>query len=600
MRFGIFYEHQLPRPWTDGAEQRLLSDALEQIELADRIGFDVVWEVEHHFLEEYSHSSAPEVFLGAASQRTKRIRLGHGIVQIPPGFNHPARVAERIATLDLVSGGRVEFGTGESSSQMELGGFGVDRDAKRAEWDESIDAITRMFVEEPFAGYEGAWTRMPPRNVVPKPVQRPHPPLWVACSRRETILMAARRGLGALSFSFVEPEQAKEWADEYYRLIASDECIPAGFAVNPNVAVVLPFMCHEDEETAIERGIDGAHFFGYSLTHYYVFGRHRPGHTDVWKEFEANRAEYGFAREIVTADAAPLGVSLLEQGLGSLRGAIGTPDQIRDLIERYRAAGIDQIIFVSQAGRNRHDDICESLELFGKAVLPAYAETADAEDAARRERLAEATSRAVARRARARTAPADYEVTAQGEPAPAPATRRYDEGSLGFVDGRRRGLTMASLVDITGFERRRAVVAARAKERSQKAFVEFLKGKTPDQLDRIVGNPLVLGLIFRGMAESFDASKAAGLEQGSIQYELKGRSQTFRWAVQIAGPVATARRGWAHDPVVTLRMSVPTFAGIVNGDVDGVKAFFDGAIQMEGDLLVASHLGEMFGGGSRT
>ncbi len=600
MRFGIFYEHQLPRPWTEGAEQRLLSDALEQIELADRIGFDVVWEVEHHFLEEYSHSSAPEVFLGAVSQRTKRIRLGHGIVQIPPGFNHPARVAERIATLDLVSGGRVEFGTGESSSQMELGGFGVDRDAKRAEWDESIDAITRMFVEEPFAGYEGTWTRMPPRNVVPKPAQRPHPPLWVACSRRETILMAAQRGLGALSFSFIEPEQAKEWVDEYYRLIASDECVPAGFAVNPNVAVVLPFMCHEEEETAIERGIDGAHFFGYSLTHYYVFGRHRPGHTDVWKEFETNRAEYGFAREIVTPDAAPLGVSLLQQGLGSLRGAIGTPEQIRDLIERYRAAGVDQIIFVSQAGRNRHEDICESLELFGRTVLPAYAETADAEDQARRERLASATSRALARRGHARTAPAGYEVTAQGEPRPAPPTRRYDEGAVGFVDARRRGLSVASLVDITGFERTRAHVAARAKERSQRAFVDFLKGKTPDQLDRIVGNPFVLGLIFRGMAESFDPSKAGGLERGSIQYELKGRSQTYRWAVQIAGPVATARRGSVNDPLVTLRMSVPTLAGIVSGDVDGMKAFFDGAIQMEGDPLVASHLGEMFGGASRT
>src|SRR5437762_1851219 len=138
MRFGLFYEHQLPRPWEEGAEARLLSDALEQVELADRLGFHAAWEVEHHFLEEYSHSSAPEVFLGAASQRTKQIRLGHGIVQIPPGYNHPVRVAERVATLDLISGGRVEFGTGESSSQAELGGFGVDRDAKRAQWEESL------------------------------------------------------------------------------------------------------------------------------------------------------------------------------------------------------------------------------------------------------------------------------------------------------------------------------------------------------------------------------------------------------------------------------------------------------------------------------
>src|SRR5439155_16238538 len=168
MRFGLFYEHQMARPWAEGAKEQLLRDALEQVELADRLGFDSVWEVEHHFLEEYSHSSAPEVFLAAASQRTKRMRLGHGIVQLPPNFNHPARVAERIATLDLISSGRVEFGTGESSSQMELAGFGVPRDEKRAQWEESLDVVVRMFVEEPFAGYDGKYVKMPQRNVVPK------------------------------------------------------------------------------------------------------------------------------------------------------------------------------------------------------------------------------------------------------------------------------------------------------------------------------------------------------------------------------------------------------------------------------------------------
>src|ERR671928_856293 len=131
MRFGIFYEHQQPRPWEEGSTEQLLNDALDQVELADRLGFDYVWEVEHHFLEEYSHSSAPEVFLAAASQRTKNIRLGHGIVQTPPPFNHPARIAERLATLDLVSDGRVDFGTGEASSEAELGGVGIEPSEKR-------------------------------------------------------------------------------------------------------------------------------------------------------------------------------------------------------------------------------------------------------------------------------------------------------------------------------------------------------------------------------------------------------------------------------------------------------------------------------------
>src|ERR671928_1835364 len=236
MRFGVFYEHQLPRPWGADGEHRLLRDALEQIEIADRVGFDVVWEVEHHFLEEYSHSSASDVFLAAASQRTRRIRLGLGILPLPPGYQHPARVAERVATLDLVSDGRVEFGTGESSSGAELGGFLVDRAQKRAMWEDAMEAITRMFVEEPFAGWSSEFIQMPPRNVVPKPLQKPHPPLWVACSRRETIHFAARNGIGALSFSFVEPEDAGKWVREYYELVESAECRPVGFAVNPSVA----------------------------------------------------------------------------------------------------------------------------------------------------------------------------------------------------------------------------------------------------------------------------------------------------------------------------------------------------------------------------
>src|SRR4030081_3631413 len=174
MRFGLFYEHQLPRPWGPDGEHKLLKDALEHVALADKLGIDYVWEVEHHFLEEYSHSSAPEVFLAAASQRTSRIRLGHGIVQLPQAFNHTARVAERIATLDLLSDGRVEFGTGESSSEAELGGFNIDRATKRDQWEEALDAVTRMLVEVPFAGYDGTYLKMPPRNVVPKPFQKPH------------------------------------------------------------------------------------------------------------------------------------------------------------------------------------------------------------------------------------------------------------------------------------------------------------------------------------------------------------------------------------------------------------------------------------------
>ena len=175
MKFGLFYEHQLPQPWGEDSELRLYQEALDQVELADRLGIDYVWEVEHHFLEEYSHSSAPEVFLAACSQRTKQIRLGHGIALMPPKYNHPARVAERIATLDLVSNGRVEWGTGESATAVEMGGFGVDPDDKRAMWQEATEQAANMLAMRPYPGYQGRWFDMPCRNLVPKPVQTTTP-----------------------------------------------------------------------------------------------------------------------------------------------------------------------------------------------------------------------------------------------------------------------------------------------------------------------------------------------------------------------------------------------------------------------------------------
>ncbi len=285
MKFGIFYEHQLPQPWGEDAELRLYQQALDQVELADRLGIDYVWEVEHHFLEEYSHSSAPEVFLAACSQRTKQIRLGHGIALMPPKYNHPARVAERVATLDLVSNGRAEWGTGELATAVEMGGFGVDPDDKRAMWEEATEQAANMLAMRPYPGFQGRWFDMPCRNLVPKPVQKPHPPMWVACSRRETIHLAARRGLGALAFAFLEPEQAAKWVEEYYDIIKSEECVPIGHRVNPNVAIVTGMSCHQDEAEAIRRGLDGFRFFGYSLGYYALFGEHMPGRTDLWQRF---------------------------------------------------------------------------------------------------------------------------------------------------------------------------------------------------------------------------------------------------------------------------------------------------------------------------
>ena len=386
MKFGLFYEHNLPRPWSSDSEARLFTEVLEQVELADRLGYSYVWQVEHHFLEEYAHSSAPEVLLAAYSQRTKNIRLGHGIVQTPPHYNHPARVAERIATLDLVSGGRVEFGTGESSSEVEMGGFGLSRDEKRDAWREGTEVALRMMMEEPFTGHEGRFVQSPPRNVVPKPVQKPHPPVWAACSQRDTIHLAAEHGIGALSFAFVTSDEAEHWVKDYYATI-ENESIPIGGAANPNVAVVTPLMCARTDQEAKAKGEKGLYFFGYALAYYYVFGSHKPGRSSVWESYERNGDLFSMYR-----------MQQLNQAPGAIRGCIGSPDHCREVLRRFEDAGVDQVIFFSQAGHNRHEDICESYELLASEVLPEFVERDAAARPAREAKVSEINEKALARK----------------------------------------------------------------------------------------------------------------------------------------------------------------------------------------------------------
>jgi len=350
MKFGIFYEHQLPRPWQADSEYRLIQNSLTQIELADQLGYDYAWEVEHHFLEEYSHSSSPEVFLAAASQRTKNIRLGHGIIQLTT--NHPARVAERVATLDLVSHGRVEMGIGEGSSVTELHPFDRRFRDKRDVWEDAVRAILPMFTHEGWE-YHGKHFDFPLRNVVPKPMQKPHPPLWVACSQLETIAMAGRRGMGALGFQFVSAEAAHAWVNAYYNAFVKRRELLCDHATNPQIAIVCGFMCAETDEEAIEKA-EGWTFFQFALLFYNQHGPVVPGSINLWGEYEKWKQ-------------TPAGAKAQR---GS--GLIGSPATLRDRLHKFRDSNVDQVILLNQAGRNTHEDICSSLELFGREVMPEF------------------------------------------------------------------------------------------------------------------------------------------------------------------------------------------------------------------------------------
>ena len=388
MKFGVFYEHQLPKPWADDDEYVLLRDALEQVELADRLGFHYAWEVEHHFLDEYSHSSAPEVFLAAAAARTRNIRLGHGIRQVIPRYNHPARTAETLATLDLISDGRVDFGIGEGATRLELHGFGIPAKEKRAMALEAAEQIANMLVLDPYPGYESPNWSMPCRNVLPKPRQKPHPPMWMACTNRDTIKVAARNGVGALAFSFIDPDEARAWIDIYYDIIASDECVPLGHTVNANIALVAGFSCHEDRAEAIRRGQEGFEFFGYALNALVAHDQ-VPGRTTVWQEFQERRSADSASKRIAAAEA---------QG-DAYASCIGTPADASRYLAQMRDVGVDQIIFIQQAGRNHHEDICASLELFAAEVMPAFVADEDERERAKAERLAPHVAAALGRKA---------------------------------------------------------------------------------------------------------------------------------------------------------------------------------------------------------
>ncbi len=394
MKFGGFYELQHPRPWAAGSEHQLLKDALEQVELSDRGGYDYIWATEHHFLEEYAHSSAPEVFLAACSQRTKQARIGHGIVQMPSHINHPARVAERIATLDLISDGRCEFGTGAGATETELGGFHVPQEEKKAMWLEATRVAIRMMVEEPFTGFEGKYLTMPGRNVVPKPLQKPHPPLWLACSNRNSILQAARLGMGALTFSFVSPEEAEPWVRDYYHAI-ENECEPIGYAVNPQFAIACPFLCGRDQVQMDRLGAESYGFFIYGLGHYSFFGEHEPGATDIWNEFHTNPHEF----------APPE---------GRIQDCVGTPELIRARLHDFERVGIDQVICLSQAGKIPHEVLCESIDLFTREVLPEFKERDQQCAGAQAERRARISEKAMARKPQLESPPTRTVIRAAG------------------------------------------------------------------------------------------------------------------------------------------------------------------------------------------
>jgi len=356
MKFSLFYEMQIADPTRD-SEAQLFRDALEQAVLADELGYHCIWEVEHHGLREYSHSSAPEIFLSFVAARTRRIRVGHGVTLLPHRYNHPIRIAERIATLDILSGGRVNWGSGKSSSRVEQDAFQVDRETLHDEWLEAVTMIPKMWESEVFE-YRGRFFDIPPTQVLPKPVQVPHPPMFAACTRPDSAAAVGRLGLGALNFAIGNDDYLAQKVSDSRAAVSKAE--PIGRSVTNHFACTPPALVLDDDRKACRYGFRGARFFSETLGRYY-FGAERPiGRLPVSREF--------FPDDLL--EAAMQARNSSDDQINAMCGDAGFA---REFVERFVEIGVDELILVMQIGTVPHELVMESIRTFGEKVLPHFA-----------------------------------------------------------------------------------------------------------------------------------------------------------------------------------------------------------------------------------
>ena len=366
MRFALFYEIPVPRPWGPDSEYDAYRNTLEQAIAGDRWGWDAFWTVEHHFLEEYSHCSNPEVLYGAIAARTERIRLGYGVRLMPQPYNHPVRSAESIAVLDLISGGRVEVGTGRSATRAELEGFGIDPAHTRAMWQEAIEHMVGCWVDDEHS-FDGRFWQMPPRRVLPRPRQAPHPPLWGATSSEDGHRQVGSLGLGLCSFAVgVPPEEVKAKIDIYREALAG--CTePIGAFLNSDAATFTMTLCAADRDEALAAARE-------SFEWYPKAGARLIGSVAQWmNETGGELGTYSYAEDLKAIDVSgSLDLLSLEYLVESGACVVGTPDDCLEACRRYEEAGVDTLLCLVNPLKVPHETVMQTIELMGREVIPHF------------------------------------------------------------------------------------------------------------------------------------------------------------------------------------------------------------------------------------
>jgi alkanesulfonate monooxygenase SsuD/methylene tetrahydromethanopterin reductase-like flavin-dependent oxidoreductase (luciferase family) len=366
MQFALFYEIPVARPWDADSEYRAFQEVLEQAVAGDRLGWDAFWTVEHHFLQEYSHCSNPEVLYGAIAARTERIRLGYGVRLMPKPYNHPIRTAESVAVLDLISNGRVDFGTGRSATRIELEGFGVDPKDTREMWQEAIEHVHGAWTNDEYE-FEGRHWSMPRRRVQPKPRQDPHPPVFGATTSDEGHEQMGRLGLGLCSFAVgLPPDEVKRKIDIYRDAIAQCDAPLTSF-VNEKAATFTMAICSPDEAEAREVARE-------SFEWYPKVGARQIAEVADWMaERNQDLGNYGYAADMrKVADDGSLDLLSLEYLVDSGACVLGTPEQCIDACRKYEEAGVDLLLCLVNPYKIPHDKVMQTIELMGTEVIPAF------------------------------------------------------------------------------------------------------------------------------------------------------------------------------------------------------------------------------------
>lgn len=378
VKFSLIYEAQTVDASRAG-DYRVFHEALEQCLLAEEMGFDVIWAVEHTALTNYAQMSAPETFLAFVAGRTRRIHVGHGVVCLPPAMNHPVKVAERIATLDILSEGRVHFGVGKGGTQQEAGTFGYDLATLQPMIDESMYLIPRIMVEDEIE-HHGTYIDIPRRPIHPKPYQDPHPPMYLACTHDASLATAGGRGMGALVLGFGGPEEVARKNARYreaFRNRRPEDQV--GYRPTEHLAALCPAIVLDDGEEARRIGLRGQRYFMESLAYWYTGGE-KPDHTKwadddmlVTQTTGETIIKTKFASEDVVIDFSDPALALLNPN-----HAYGTVQDCIGYVARLLDAGVDEILFLCQMGTVPQDAQLETIRNIGERVIPYFRDRAPA------------------------------------------------------------------------------------------------------------------------------------------------------------------------------------------------------------------------------